>query len=197
MGEDKKKILIANALMLFLAGFDNLGLGLSQVLHNLVKNEDVQEKFIQEIDEALENSGGEITYDLVEGLQYVDWVIRETFRYKMLFTAHERRCTRDYKIPDTDIVIPKGRIVHEYFNPDNKPNKFAFMMFGQGPRACPGTRYAFLSMKIFLIKFFQKYKVIPGEKTNMGIAELDPHQFAAIKGGVWLKVAKRCTEESQ
>lgn len=78
--EDKKKILIANALMLFLAGFDNLGLGLSQVLHNLVKNEDVQEKFIQEIDEALENSGGEITYDLVEGLQYVDWVIRETFR---------------------------------------------------------------------------------------------------------------------
>jgi len=50
-----------------------------------------------------------------------------------------------------------------------------------------GTRYAFLSMKIFLIKFFQKYKVIPGEKTNMGIAELDPHQFAAIKGGVWLK----------
>ena len=64
----------------------------------------------------------------------------------MLFTAHERRCTRDYKIPDTDIVIPKGRIVHVYFNhfvnsrknfinpdnfdpenfnPDNKPNKFA------------------------------------------------------------------------
>ena len=77
----------------------------------------------------------------------------------MLFTAHERRCTRDYKIPDTDIVIPKDRIVHVYFNhfvnsrknfinpdnfdpenfnPDNKPNKFAFMMFGQGPRACPG-----------------------------------------------------------
>ena len=36
-----------------------------------------------------------------------------------------------------------------------------------------GTRYAFLSMKIFLIKFFQKYKVTPGEKTNMGIAEVD------------------------
>ena len=137
----------------------------------------------------------------------------------MLFTAHERRCTRDYKIPNTDIVIPKGRIVHVYFNhfvnsrknfinpdnfdpenfnPDNKPNKFAFMMFGQGPRACPGwclicqcasftlllplsgTRYAFLSMKIFLIKFFQKYKVIPGEKTNMGIAEVDIITFDNI-----------------
>ena len=80
-------------------------------------------------------------------------------RYKMLFTSHERVCTKDYKIPDTDIVIPKGRIVHmfieniinssetfinpdnfdpENFNPDNFKNKFSHMAFGQGPRACPG-----------------------------------------------------------
>ena len=83
-------------------------------------------------------------------------------RYKMLFTSHERVCTKDYKIPDTDIVIPKGRIVHmfieniinssetfinpnnfdpENFNPDNFKNKFAHMAFGQGPRACPGIVY--------------------------------------------------------
>ena len=81
-------------------------------------------------------------------------------RYKMLFTVHERVCTKDYKLPDSDVVVQKGRIVHvffnhfvndprnyinpdnfdpENFNPENKPNKFAFMMFGQGPRACPGT----------------------------------------------------------
>ena len=81
-------------------------------------------------------------------------------RYKMLFTVHERVCTKDYKLPDSDVVVQKGRIVHVYFNqfvndprnyinpdnfdpenfnPENKPNKFAFMMFGQGPRACPGT----------------------------------------------------------
>ena len=78
--DDKETILKANALMLFLAGFDNLGLGLSQILHNLVKHEDVQEKVIQEIDEALEKSDGEITYDLVDDLQYMDMVIRETFR---------------------------------------------------------------------------------------------------------------------
>lgn len=80
-------------------------------------------------------------------------------RYKMLFTVHERVCTKDYKLPESDIVVQKGRIVHVYFdhfvndpknyinpgefdpenfNPENKPNKFAFMMFGQGPRACPG-----------------------------------------------------------
>ena len=68
--------------MLFLAGFDNLGLGLSQILHNLVKHQDVQDKVIQEIDEALEKSDGEITYDLVDDLQYMDMVIRETFRWE-------------------------------------------------------------------------------------------------------------------
>ena len=66
--------------MLFLAGFDNLGLGLSQILHNLVKHEDIQDKVIQEIDEAMEISDREITYDLVDGLRYMDMVIRETFR---------------------------------------------------------------------------------------------------------------------
>ena len=35
-------------------------------------------------------------------------------------------------------------------------------------------------MKIFLIKFFQKYKVTPGEKTNMGIAEVDIITFDII-----------------
>ena len=130
-------------------------------------------------------------------------------RYKMLFTVHERVCTKDYKLPDSEVVVQKGRIVHVYFdhfvndpknyinpekfdpenfNPENKPNKFAFMMFGQGPRACPGikeeriicitllhfpgTRFAFLTMKIFLVKLLQSYKVIPSEKTNMGIAEV-------------------------
>ena len=76
-----------------------------------------------------------------------------------MFTSHERVCTRDYLVPDTNITIPKGRIVKVFFKalensennfknptkfdpdnfaPENEPNKFAYMTFGQGPRACPG-----------------------------------------------------------
>ena len=130
----------------------------------------------------------------------------------MLFVSHERQCTKDYKIPGTDFVIPKGRITHvffgniindknhyinpnefdpENFNPDNFTNKFANMAFGHGPRACPGTRYAYMAVKIFLAQLFRTYKVIPCEKTNMGDAVLDPHLMFAIKDGVHLKLKKR------
>ena len=87
--------------------------------------------------------------------------------------AHERECTKDYKIPNTDFVIPKGRIVHVYFkdiitdeknfinphqfnpenfSPENHTNKFSFMSFGQGPRACPGG--GFLNKKNLHFELF-------------------------------------------
>ena len=81
-----------------------------------------------------------------------------------MFTSHERECTKDYRIPNTDFVIPKGHIVHVYFpkftnsennyvnphsfdpdnfDPENFKNKFSFQGFGQGPRACPGIKCFF------------------------------------------------------
>jgi len=210
--ENKEAFLMANALMLFFAGFDTQAITISQVLHNMVKNSDVQDRLCEEIDEALEKTNGKITYEILDDIPYLDWVIKESMRYKMLFTAPERVCTKDYKIPNTDIIIPKGRIVHlfvgniindkknfinpekfdpENFNPENFTNKFAHMAFGQGPRGCPGTRYAYLAVKIFLVQFLRQYKAIPCEKTNMGDAELDPHLMFAIKGGVYIKLKKR------
>ena len=54
------------------------------------------------------------------------------------------------------------------FDPENFKNKFSFQGFGQGPRACPGSRYAMLALKIFLARLLPQYRVVPGEKTNKG-----------------------------
>ena len=72
--------MVANALMLFIGGFDTQAFTLSQILHNLVKNSAVQDTLIQHIDDALEKTDGKITYDLVESIQYLDWVIKESMR---------------------------------------------------------------------------------------------------------------------
>merc|ERR1712227_797026 len=183
---DKEHILYANMVMYMFAGFDTQAISISQILHNLVKNPHCQDKIMEELDEAYEAANGEITYDMIESLKYLDMVFKESLRYKSLFVSHERVCTKDYKLPGTDIVIPKGRVTHVYFK-----NKFAYMSFGQGPRACPGTRYAYLAVKIFLAKLFRSYRVVPSEKTNMGDAVLDPHLMFAIKDGVWVKIQKR------
>ena len=36
-----------------------------------------------------------------------------------------------------------------------------------------GTRYAFLAVKIFLVKFFSKFRVKASEKTNQGVLEVN------------------------
>ena len=50
------------------------------IFHNLVKNDEIQDKLIAEIDEALEESDGKITYDMIEGLKYMHMVFQESFR---------------------------------------------------------------------------------------------------------------------
>merc|ERR1719397_440130 len=209
---DKEAILVANAAMLFFAGFDTQGITISMVFHFLMKFPEYQEKLAEEISDTLESHDGEVCYEVIEGLKYMEMFIKESMRFDALMTSHERECTKDYKIPNTDIVVPKGRIVHVYFNDivndqknfvnpnkfdpenfaaENHTNKFSFMSFGQGPRGCPGTRYAFLAMKIFLVFVLRKYKVVSCEKTNKGDMELDPQTIFAIKGGVWGKLEER------
>ena len=66
--------------MLFFAGFDTQAISLQQILHQLVKNESIQEKLITEIHEALEANDGIISYEMVENLKYLDWTIKEGLR---------------------------------------------------------------------------------------------------------------------
>ena len=37
--------------------------------------------------------------------------------------------------------------------------------FGHGPRACPGTRWAYLTMKMIIIEMIKEYEIIPCENT--------------------------------
>ena len=37
--------------------------------------------------------------------------------------------------------------------------------FGHGPRACPGTRWAYLTMKMIIIEMIKEYEIIPCANT--------------------------------
>lgn len=122
---------------------------------------DIQNRLRDELKQAIDDNNGFLTYEMISSLEYLDMVINESLRmfppaYNLL-----RLCDQDFKIPDTDLVIPKGTDVWiniyshhrdpeyfpqpEKFDPERfsaEMNKFlpsvAFIPFGAGPRKCIG-----------------------------------------------------------
>ena len=202
-------LLVSNTLMFFFAGFDTTTLGYTMCCHKLALHPEIQEKVYDELTEVIGNH--EVTFDRIQDLKYMDMFIAECLRLNKTFNAHERLCTKDYKIPGTSFVIPKGRFVRIYVrsmagaegnfvnpgefdpencNPKNNPSKFAQMIFGQGPRNCIGMRYAILTMKVSLVYLLLRHRVVRCDKTNDKLV-LDAKNPTVFKGGVFVKIEKR------
>ena len=83
---------------------------------------DVQDKIIEEInevfdsddDEVIESDDAEVMYERIQELKYLDKAVSESLRLNNIFSVIERKCTKDYKVPSTDFVIPKDRYVEIY-----------------------------------------------------------------------------------
>jgi cytochrome P450 family 6 len=213
--DELESLLVANVIILFFSGFDTTSSALSLAIGYLAKNQDVQEKLFQEINDAIVNNGvDELDYETIQTLPYLDKVIMETLR--IYFSNNiERECTKDYKLPGSSFVIPKGMLIiipasgfhrdgryfpdPDNFNPDNnfseqaKANRpsYSFLPFGQGPRACIGIRFALLMAKACLVKVVGTFRLLEGSKMPRDFV-LDPSSFTGMpEGGVWCKAERR------
>jgi len=201
---DEEMVLISNALIFFFAGFDTTSLTLATVMFAFMDKPYIQDKVRQEINEVIGDSKS-ITVEHLKDLKYMENVINEALRFYGIVNNLQRKCTKEYRIPGTDFTISKDMIInvtsnafssecffnHDQFDPNNfdsinNPNKFGFTGFGQGPRNCVGMRYAYMALKLALIRTITKYKVVKCEKT------VDKLTFDIAKnnfnGGVWMKV---------
>lgn len=152
----------AQSLIFFLAGYETSSSTMTNCLFELSVNEDIQEKARQSIKAVLAKHGS-FTYDAVAEMDYLEQCVEETLRKYPVVSTLTRAPIQDYKIPDTNVVIPKGQTtfipVHaihwdeniypepEKFNPDRftpeekeKRHQFAYIPFGEGPRLCIGMR---------------------------------------------------------
>lgn len=139
--------------------------------------------------------------------------ITESLRKYPALGTLSRIASRDYQIPDTNIIIKKGQFVNipvyslhhdekyypnpEKFDPDRftkeniaKREPYTFLPFGAGPRSCIGLRFGLAQTRAGLITLLSKFKLGKCEQTS------EPIEFSAVSpvlasvGGMWLKIEK-------
>ncbi|PNF15724.1 Cytochrome P450 6k1 [Cryptotermes secundus] len=207
-------VIAAQAFVFFVAGFETSSTTMAFCLYELALNPGIQERLQAEIDSVSEQHGGNITYDSILDMQYLDKVVNETLRKYPPVVLITRECTKTIKLSGTDVTVEKGVQVllpilalhrdpkyypdPERFDPERfseeerkKRPQFSYIPFGEGPRLCIGMRFAMMQVKVGLINVLSKFEVQASDKTPP-IAEIDTRAVIMTpKGGMWLNLVKR------
>ncbi|XP_046599065.1 uncharacterized protein LOC107217959 [Neodiprion lecontei] len=214
-----EKVMAAQAYIFFLAGFETSSTTMSFALHELASNPKILNKLTAEIDTALNKHRG-FCYEAISEMDYLDRVIQETLRKHPPVGMVPRLCNKAYKIPGTETVIEEGtkvlipiHAIHRdpayypdpsLFDPDrfldeNKKSRehCTFLPFGEGPRICIGTRFAYMQTKAGLVALLSGYEVNLCSKSSIPL-EYDPTaNILTSKSGIWLKIRHRCKRNAR
>ncbi|KAJ0175187.1 hypothetical protein K1T71_009328 [Dendrolimus kikuchii] len=207
-------IIAAQAFVFYMAGYETTATTMTFFLYSLALNSELQDKLLLEIDDVVSKNNGELTYDVINNMVYLEQLFKETLRMHTVLEPLQRNANCDYKVPGTDIVIKKGMTVlvlpmgihydekyypnpeifdPERFSPENSADRHpcAHMPFGIGPRNCIGYRFAKLQFRVGIVKFLSKYRVVPSKNTP-NIIKYDPMRpVMGPVGGIHLNVIRR------
>ncbi|XP_012231779.1 probable cytochrome P450 6a14 [Linepithema humile] len=204
--------LASQAYSFFIAGFETSASTISYALYELALNQQIQNKLHEEINQAYLKHG-DITYENIKELIYLDKVVKETLRKHTPSPLLMRQSTTNYNFNGTKVSIPKGQKVwipiyaiqrdpSIYPEPDVfDPERFSeeavqtrhamyYLPFGDGPRNCIGLRFANYQTKLGLIKILQKYKFETCEKTDIPYTNKPNTNLLTPINGITLKISK-------
>ncbi|KAJ8718428.1 hypothetical protein PYW08_002665 [Mythimna loreyi] len=207
-------IIAAQAFVFYVAGYETSATTMAYLMYQLALNPAIQNKLTAEIDEVIKAHNGEVTYDTIKDMKYMNKVFDETLRMYSISEPLLRKATKDYKVPGTDLVIEKNTTVlisprgiqydekyypkPEVFNPDRfdaeevaKRHPCAYLPFGIGPRNCIGMRFARLQSQLCIAMMLSKFRVEPSKNTNFNL-QVDPDRFIiGPYGGIHLNIIPR------
>ncbi|XP_060525852.1 probable cytochrome P450 6a17 [Cylas formicarius] len=205
--------IIAQCFLFFIAGFEPSATTMTFGLFELARNQEVQDKVREEVRTVLEKYGGKFTYEAAQELVYTEKVVQETLRKYPPLSTLTRVCSKDYKVPGSDLVIEKGTYVQisawglhldpdyfpnpEVFDPENfsverkaaRPD-FTYLPFGDGPRICTGWRFGLILSKLGLAALLKGHRFAVNEKTKLPILMEKGSMIITARGDVWLDIEK-------
>ncbi|XP_069673251.1 cytochrome P450 6j1-like [Periplaneta americana] len=194
---------VVQAFVFLGAAFETSSSTLCFALYELAFHPDIQQRVREEIARVLAPHQNKLTYDNLQELHYLDMVVAETQRKYPSLPFLDRRCERDYEIPDPHgsgtVILPAGTAVHipvigiqnnpkyfpipekfdpERFSEENRRNRsnLLHIPFGEGPRICIGKRFGLMQMKTGLVHILSKYEVAPCKETPIPLIP-DPKSF--------------------
>ncbi|XP_021202508.2 cytochrome P450 9e2 [Bombyx mori] len=210
--------LAAQLFVFFVAGFETTGNTLINCIHELALSPHIQDILYEEL-KAFKETKGNLVYENIGELKYLDCVLNETMRKWSAAIFVDRICTKPYVLPPPreggkpcqlkpgEVIYNTVNSIHmdpiyyeepEKFIPErfldenkHKIKPFTFMPFGVGPRYCIGSRFALMEMKILLFRLMLNFKVLKCAKT------LDPIKMSPVGfnmniwGGSWVKFQAR------
>ncbi|XP_063224001.1 cytochrome P450 6k1-like [Bacillus rossius redtenbacheri] len=174
--------LVAQAAIFFTAGYETNSSTLCFCLYELSGAPDIQQRLRRDIVDTLERHGGEITYEAMQEMTYLEKVVSETLRKYPPVGFLDRVCTKDYVLPDAGVHVQKGTPVYvpvhgihrdpefypdpESFDPERFSEQskqartpYTYLSFGEGPHNCIGLRFAQMTVKTSLVHVLSRYEV--------------------------------------
>ncbi|ESW06131.1 hypothetical protein PHAVU_010G022400 [Phaseolus vulgaris] len=179
-GHDRDTIIKANVTNLVLAGSDTTSTTMTWILAMLMKNPEALKRAQEEIEDEVGRERKVEACDL-KNLIYLQAVVKETLRLYPpgpLLVPHEARedcCIQGYRVPKGTRVFANVWKLHrdprvwseaEKFSPERFLNengevdegqRFEYLPFGSGRRACPGSTFATQLTLITLARLLQAF----------------------------------------
>ncbi|CAG2112108.1 unnamed protein product [Medioppia subpectinata] len=204
--------IIAQGFGIYTTGFDQVSNLLTFIAYELAVKPEAQDRLYEEIAGAVD-SDGEIGFDALSKLPYLEAVIDESLRLNSTPFKVFRMPGHDYPLGDTGIVVPAGQGIEipvfamhqsgeffddpDKFNPDRflpeyrhniKP--FTFMPFSAGARVCPGKAFVILEAKLALAHIVRRFRLgIPRQQTVPPV--LKTHPFMKSLNTLYISVENR------
>ncbi|XP_041974016.1 cytochrome P450 6k1-like [Aricia agestis] len=180
--EPTDEVLSAQAFFFFNAGVEPTATTMFNALVLLGQCPEAQERLLKEIDKAFEKTQGNISFDTISEMEYLDMVMNESMRIYPAIGLLGRRCVKDTTLPVGNIRVDKGTSIFiplfalhrderhypepEVFRPErfSKENKNpiiekTFMPFGKGNRVCIGQRFAQVQAKAGIVHLLRNFRV--------------------------------------
>ncbi|ALC39320.1 Cyp28d1 [Drosophila busckii] len=216
--QDKKGLntmeLTSHTMTFLTDGFETTSMVLTHTLLLLGRDSAAQQRLREEIGTA------NLSFEQLSELPYLDACIHETLRLFPPGLFARKLCTERFEFANKDgvsvgvvpgdvIIVPNYSLHHDekyYEQPMQfRPERFleqnggvrkyrdqgVYFGWGDGPRVCPGMRFALTQLKAALVEVLRNFEVKVNSRTRNDNELDDTYFMAMLKGGIWLDFEER------